>query len=107
MEETNAVPEQRLLDDLRTLIEEGEGLLRSAASDASDMTADARGRLAAQIEAARERLSELEKAASKRARDAAKATDDWVRDHPWQAVGVGVGAGIGVGLIVGLLISRK
>jgi len=107
MEEANVAPEQRLLNDLRTLIEEGEGLLRSAASDASDVTSDARGRLAAQIEAARERLSELERVAAQRARDAAQATDTWVREHPWQAVGVGVGAGIGVGLIVGLLISRK
>jgi ElaB/YqjD/DUF883 family membrane-anchored ribosome-binding protein len=102
-----STPEQRLMDDLRTLIDEGEGVLRAATNEAMDASADARARLTAQVERARARLAELEQAAEDRARAAARATDTWVRDNPWQAVGVAVGAGIGVGLIVGLLIGRK
>jgi ElaB/YqjD/DUF883 family membrane-anchored ribosome-binding protein len=37
-----------------------------------------------------------------RAKQAAKATDDYVHENPWKAVGIGAG----VGLIVGMLISR-
>jgi ElaB/YqjD/DUF883 family membrane-anchored ribosome-binding protein len=33
----------------------------------------------------------------------ARATDDYVHEHPWRAVG----AAAGVGLIIGLLISRR
>lgn len=106
-DEGSIAPEQRIMDDLRTLIGEGESMLRGAASDAATMTADARDRLVEQLESARARLEALERAANKRARDAARATDTYVHDHPWQAVGIGVGVGVGVGLIVGLLISRK
>ena len=34
---------------------------------------------------------------------AARATDDYVHDHPWKAVGVAAG----VGLLIGLLLNRK
>ena len=34
---------------------------------------------------------------------AAKATDDYVRDNPWQAVGIAAMAG----LVLGILISRR
>jgi ElaB/YqjD/DUF883 family membrane-anchored ribosome-binding protein len=33
---------------------------------------------------------------------AARATDEYVHDHPWRAVGIAAG----VGLVVGMLISR-
>ena len=34
---------------------------------------------------------------------AARATDDWVHENPWAAVGVAAG----VGLVLGVLISRR
>jgi ElaB/YqjD/DUF883 family membrane-anchored ribosome-binding protein len=37
------------------------------------------------------------------ARDAARATDDYVHDNPWQAIGVAAA----VGFLVGLVISRR
>jgi ElaB/YqjD/DUF883 family membrane-anchored ribosome-binding protein len=38
-----------------------------------------------------------------RARDAARATDDYVHDNPWQAVG----AAAAVGFVVGMLMTRR
>jgi ElaB/YqjD/DUF883 family membrane-anchored ribosome-binding protein len=38
-----------------------------------------------------------------RTREAARATDEFVHDRPWTAVGVAAG----VGLIIGLLIGRR
>ena len=35
-------------------------------------------------------------------RGAARATDGYVRDNPWTAIGIGAG----LGLLAGLLISR-
>jgi ElaB/YqjD/DUF883 family membrane-anchored ribosome-binding protein len=34
---------------------------------------------------------------------AAKATDAYVRDNPWKAVGLGAA----IGVVIGLLIARK
>ena len=38
-----------------------------------------------------------------RAKDAAKATDDYVHENPWQAIGIAAA----VGLVAGLLMSRR
>ena len=38
-----------------------------------------------------------------RAKDAARATDDYVHDNPWQAIGV---AAV-VGFVAGLLMNRR
>jgi ElaB/YqjD/DUF883 family membrane-anchored ribosome-binding protein len=103
-EETlTASHEQRIVEDLRTVIRDTETLLRHAASDASALTAEARHTLEGQLERARVRLQEVEQVAAARAKEAARATDTWVREHPWQAVGIGVGAG----LVLGLLLGRK
>jgi len=37
------------------------------------------------------------------AREMADATEEYVRDNPWQSVGVAAG----VGLLIGLLIARR
>ncbi len=38
-----------------------------------------------------------------RSKEAARATDEYVHDHPWQAVGVAAG----VGFLLGMLIARR
>ena len=38
-----------------------------------------------------------------RAKEAARDADGYVREHPWQAVGIAAG----VGLLLGILISRR
>jgi ElaB/YqjD/DUF883 family membrane-anchored ribosome-binding protein len=38
-----------------------------------------------------------------RAKDAVKTTDDYVHEHPWNAVGMAAAAG----LVVGILLARK
>ncbi|WP_237165379.1 glycine zipper domain-containing protein [Pandoraea vervacti] len=38
-----------------------------------------------------------------KSRQAARATDDYVHDHPWQAAAVGTG----IGVVIGLLLNRK
>ena len=36
-------------------------------------------------------------------KEVARATDDYVHEHPWRAVGTAAG----IGLVIGLLISRR
>ncbi len=100
---TTSTAEQEVLDDLRTVISDAESLLRGTSGEVSEGAAAARSRLSERLDAARVRLAEAERRVSENARAAAKATDDWVHENPWQAVGIGVG----VGLVVGLLVSRR
>ena len=55
------------------------------------------------LKEAREKLAGLDDAVIGQAREAAKAADEYVREHPWGAVGIAAVAG----LLVGVMISRR
>jgi ElaB/YqjD/DUF883 family membrane-anchored ribosome-binding protein len=93
----------RILDDLRRVVDDAEGLMRETAGVAGERAQDARTRAAESVRQARERLQSMEAELVARARDAAQGTDRYVRDNPWQSIGVAAG----VGLLLGLLIGRR
>ena len=93
----------RLADDFRAVVSDAEQLLRHAATQAGDGYNEARQRLEASLAAAREELGALQQSAADGARRAGRATDGYVRDHPWESIAIGAG----VGLLLGLLIGRK
>jgi ElaB/YqjD/DUF883 family membrane-anchored ribosome-binding protein len=93
----------KLMNDLRTVLEDTEALLTATAGQAGERIQAARERAQETVRAARERLSEAQDEVTRRARQAAKDTDKYVRDNPWQAIGVAAG----VAFIIGLLVSRR
>jgi ElaB/YqjD/DUF883 family membrane-anchored ribosome-binding protein len=95
--------QQRLAADLRAVVRDTEALLRHAADGAGQGFAEARTKLEKTLQGAKTQLAEIEEAALGRVVDAGKATDRYVRQHPWEAVGVGAA----LGLVVGLLIGRR
>jgi ElaB/YqjD/DUF883 family membrane-anchored ribosome-binding protein len=58
--------------------------------------------LRAKLEAATEKAKEVCKRLQEQTVAAAKATDKAVREHPYQAIGVG----FGLGLLIGVLVMR-
>ena len=52
---------------------------------------------------ARDELDHIEHVARLKAKQAARATDAYVHDNPWQAIGVGAA----LGLAIGVLIARR
>lgn len=93
----------RLADDFRTVVSDAEQLLRTAANQAGEGYAEARDRLEASLKTARQELEAFERQMIDGARSAGRATDGYVRDHPWESIAVGAG----IGLLVGLLIGRR
>jgi ElaB/YqjD/DUF883 family membrane-anchored ribosome-binding protein len=93
----------KLMADLKVVLADAEELLKLTASQAGERVSAARERVQASMEKAKVRLAELEGLAAERTRIAAKATDEFVHEHPWKAVGIAAS----VGLIVGLLIGRR
>ena len=57
--------------------------------------------IGARLVDAKIRLAEAEDEIINKTRAAARATDEYVHDNPWQAVGVAAAIGVLVGLIVG------
>lgn len=93
----------KLMADLRVVIEDAEELLKVTAGQAGDKVADLRIRMQDRMDQAKKDLGQVQAAAVDQAREAAKATDHFVHDRPWTAVGIAAG----VGLIAGLLIGRR
>jgi ElaB/YqjD/DUF883 family membrane-anchored ribosome-binding protein len=94
---------ENLIDSVKSSLNDAESLLREAAASTGDKAAELRDRALASLKRTREALYEVQDAVVERGRKAARATDDYVHDNPWQAIGI---AGI-TGLLLGMLISRR
>ena len=103
MSEDAANFKDRLVDDFATVLAEAEDMLKRAAAETGDKARDLRAQVETKLLRAKLRLQELEGEAVDRAKDAARATDDYVHDNPWQAIGIAAA----IGVLVGLLMSRR
>ena len=82
-----------------TLAEDARALMAATADVAGEKVSEARKRLAAALESGKQILGRVKD----KAVEGAKATDEAVREHPYQALVVA----FGVGAIAGYLISRR
>ena len=99
----NDVSKEKLVADLKVVVADAEELLRATASQAGEKVAAARERIQASLATAKVKLTDAERALLEKSKLAAKAADEYVRENPWQAVGVAALAG----LVLGVLISRR
>lgn len=99
---TNDISKEKLMQDLQLVVSDAEELLRATAGQAGEKVTAARERIQDSLEAAKARLGVAQEAMIEKTREAARATDEYVHDNPWRAVGIAAG----VGLVVGMLISR-
>lgn len=98
-----AASKEKLMEDLRLVVVDAEELLRATASQAGEGAVAARARIQENLQVVKGRLAAAETAVIERARQAAKATDQYVHDNPWQSIGISACAGV----IVGMLIARR
>jgi len=94
---------EQLAAEMKSIIADAEELLKATASATGDRIMAARARAEESLKAARERLSNVDDAAMAQMKEVAKTADDYVREHPWGAVGIAAVAG----LLLGVLISRR
>jgi ElaB/YqjD/DUF883 family membrane-anchored ribosome-binding protein len=97
------VSKEKLVSDLRVLVGDTEELLKATAGQAGEKIAVARERIQASLAIYKDKLLDAEQALREKTKEAARATDEYVHEHPWQAVGVAAG----IGFLLGLLVSRR
>ena len=93
----------KLVSDLKVVMADAEELLRITASQAGEKASAARERIQASLSVAKAKLSDTERAMVDQTKVVAKATDEYVHQNPWAAVGIAAA----VGLVLGVLISRR
>src|SRR6187401_1828112 len=90
---------QAVSDAMGTLADDARALMTATADVAGERVSDARKRLAAALESGKEIYGRVKAKAA----EGAKAADEAVHEHPYQAIAIGVG----VGAILGYLIARR
>lgn len=92
-----------LLDESQDILQRTERLLDDAATATGKEAEALRERIAAGLREARARLAKAEEVTVAKAKAAAKATDGYVHENPWKAIGIGAA----VGVVIGMLIARR
>jgi ElaB/YqjD/DUF883 family membrane-anchored ribosome-binding protein len=95
--------EEQFIDNVKTSLDEAEKSLREAAEATGDKATELRENAMRSLRRTREALYHTQDAVLERGRKAARVTDDYVHDNPWQAIGM---AGL-AGVLIGALICRR
>ena len=94
---------QKLVSDMKVVVSDAEEILRATAGVAGERMVDLRERIGERLRDAKLRIADAEAALVDRTKAVAHATDDFVNDNPWQAVGIAAG----IGLLLGIIIGRR
>jgi ElaB/YqjD/DUF883 family membrane-anchored ribosome-binding protein len=92
-----------LLSEFKALIGDAEALLKATTDQAGETITAVRQRIEQRLEEGKKSVAEAEVLLLEKTKEAAKSADVYVRENPWNAVGIAAG----VGLVVGLLVARK
>ena len=90
---------QAISNDMSQLAEDARALMAATGDVAAERVSAARNRLAAALERSKEIYGRVREKAAERAR----ATDQAVREHPYQTMALA----LGVGALLGYLVSRR
>jgi ElaB/YqjD/DUF883 family membrane-anchored ribosome-binding protein len=77
--------------------------MAEAGRSMGEAAATAADRIGDSLDQGRQTIEEMQSMVVERTRECMEATDTFVRENPWRAVGVAAG----VGVIVGLLLARR
>jgi len=97
------VSKEQLMADFRVVVSDAEALLRATANQTGEKLMAARAKVEESLQVARARLADAQYAVVAKTKAAAKATDVYVHENPWNAVGIAAT----VGLLIGILLGRR
>lgn len=92
-----------VIADFKVVVTDTEALLKATANQGGEKLAEVRAKAEESLSIAKARVAQAQEALLVKTKAAAKATDTYVHENPWQAAGIAAG----VGLLIGLLIGRR
>lgn len=93
--------QQKTVNDIKAVIADAEEMLSATAGQAGEKVSDLRARIQTRLHDAKVRLVEAEALLVAKTKAAARATDSYVHESPWVAVGVAAGVGFLIGVVLG------
>ena len=103
------VTREKLVEDFKVLAQDVQELLKVTTSGLSDKASDARSRVQDSLRVAQDKLADAREQVKAKGQEAFTATDGYVRDNPWNAVGIAAGIGflLGIGFSAGAFLRRN
>ena len=99
----NEVTKAQLVAEFKTVIADAEALIKATDNQGGEKVEQLRTQAESSLAAAKVKIDDLHEDLVEKGREAVKATDDYVQENPWKAVGIAAG----LGLVIGLLVSRR
>ena len=99
---TQSSARDQLMRDLKNVISDAELWLRGSNLTGEDLKA-AKAKFERTLVGAKDSIIRMEEAVVEKTKATAKATDVYVTENPWKAIGISAA----VGVLVGALISRR
>lgn len=94
------ITKKKLMDDLKTVVNDAEELLKKAASDQTrEWISAAQAKAKKTLKAANDWLEEEEDAITAQARAKVKATEEYMRVNTWMALGIAATTGFFVSIL--------
>jgi ElaB/YqjD/DUF883 family membrane-anchored ribosome-binding protein len=98
--EVEQITKKKLMEDLKTVVNDAEELLKKAASEQTrEWIATAQTKAKKSLKAANDWLAEEEADVTAKARATARATEDYVRANTWMFMGMAALTGLVVGIL--------
>ena len=89
-----------LSTEFHNFVADVEDLLKASSMLSGEDIAGIKAKLEERVAAARESIGQVGDTITEKSRGTIKGIDDFVRDRPWQAAGIGVAAGLLIGLLL-------
>ena len=104
-----SVSRDKLVEDFKVLSKDVQDLLTATASVVGEKAAEARVKVEESLKVAQDKLSVAHENVKAKGQEAFSATDSYVRDNPWNAVGIAAGIGfvLGIGFTAGAFLRSR
>lgn len=107
IQRAHEVTKDQLIEEFNAVVAETAQLLKSVANAGGEKAGAVRASVEQNLAIAKDRLRNLQQAATEKTQAAAQATDEYVHEHPWQAIGIAAGLNVVIGVVIGLMLNRR
>lgn len=94
---------EELTADFKVVVADAEELVKATANQGGEKLLEVRAKMEESLLVAKVRMAQAQTELLVKSKAAAKATDIYVHENPWEAIGVAAG----FGLLIGFLIGRR
>lgn len=103
---TSVVTSSQLIEQFNAVVTDMEQLLKSVLAAGGEKAGALRAKAERGLENSKDRMRELQQAAADKVEMASNSTDEYVHEHPWQAIGAAAGLALAASVLIGLLLNR-